>query len=368
MERRLAAILAADVVGYSRLMSADEAGTLAALRALRQDRLEPLIARHRGRVVNLMGDGFLVEFASAVDAVECALAWQRERESAEDRTFRFRIGVNLGDIIVEDGDIHGDGVNLAARLESLAEPGGVCISAGVHDQIDRRIDVSFTDIGEQQLKNIERPVRVWQWMPEGSVGKPASRAEPPAPAPTDEPSIAVLPFENMSGDPEQTYFADGNTDDIITELSKIPAVMVISRNSTFTYKGKAAKVRDVCDDLGVRYVLEGSVRKAGGRVRVSAQLIDGQSGGNLWAERYDEATASLRRSIGRNPEALWPHVFLAACLGYLEQKPEAAAELAEVRRINPDFFLASLGDLLPYKQSADAVRLSEGLRRAGLSI
>ncbi len=573
MERRLAAILVADVVGYSRLMGADEAGTLAALRTLRKDTIEPLIARHRGRIVKLMGDGMLVEFASVVDAAQCALAWQMERQGAEDQTLRFRIGVNLGDIIFEDDDIHGDGVNLAARLESLAEPGGICISAVVHDQIDRRIDVNFTDLGERELKNMDRPVRGWQWSPEGSNGNARIETALGPLALPDKPSIAVLPFNNMSGDPEQEYFADGITEDIITEISRIPEVMVISRNSTFTYKGKAAKVQDVCRDLGVRYVLEGSVRKAGERVRINAQLIDGRTGGHLWAERYDrgledifavqddvtekivralevklvsgaaahkareqthnpeaydcvlrgreqyrlfskdsnaaarelyeraialdpdyaepyaglaetyvqewfmgaeptldrafelaqqatardptlplvqealstvhlfkkqhaeaiatarrwielepsnadayatlagamhfageneevialiekamrlnpfypffyphyiglanfamrrfdEAVVALKRGVVRNPEALWPHVFLAACHSHLGENTQACAQLVEVWRINPEFSIASLLKLLPYKSSADVDLLVDGLRKAGLS-
>lgn len=573
MERRLAAILAADVVGYSRLMGADEAGTLAAMRVLRIDTIEPLVASHRGRIVKLMGDGVLVEFASVVDAVECALAWQMERQAAEDQTLRFRIGVNLGDIIFEDNDIHGDGVNLAARLESFAEPGKICISAVVHDQINRRIDASFIDLGDQELKNIDRPVRVWQWSPEASNGDASIQTEPSLLSLSEKPSIAVLPFNNMSNDPEQEYFSDGITEDIITEISRIPEVMVISRNSTFTYKDKAAKIQDVCRDLGVRYVLEGSVRKAGERVRISAQLIEGSSGGHLWAERYDrgledifavqddvtekivraleinlvggaaaheardqthdpeaydcvlrgreqyrlfskdsnaaarqlyeraitldpnyaepyaglaetyvqdwfigteptldrafelaqqavardptlpivhealstvhlfkkqhaeaiatarrwielepsnadayptlagalhfagendevialinkamrlnpfypfyyphyiglanfgmrrldDAVVAFKRGVARSPDALWPHVFLAVCHGHLGDDALARAQLAEVRRINPEFSIASLPDLLPYKNSADIDLVIDGLRNAGLS-
>ncbi len=341
VQRRLAAILAADVAGYSRLMGADEAGTLAAMRTLRKDTIEPLVASHRGRIVKLMGDGLLVEFASVVDAVGCALAWQNERQAAEDQTLRFRIGVNLGDIIFEEGDIHGDGVNVAARLEGLAEPGGVCISSVVHDQVYRRIDVDFTGLGERELKNIDRPVRIWQWSPEGSRGNVEIKAEPGALAIPDKPSIAVLPFDNMSGDPDQEYFADGIAEDIITDLSKFPWLMVVARNSSFSFKGQATDLRDVAKELGVRYVLEGSVRKSGNRVRITAQLIDARDGSHIWAERYnreledifdlqDEMTQSIsaaiapeiehleiRRALGERPENLdaWDYVQRAKSAG-----------------------------------------------------
>ena len=291
MERRLAAIMVTDVVGYSRLIRSDEEGTLAALKALRTDLIDPKIAEHHGRVVKLMGDGMLAEFASAVDAVRAAVEAQRavaERNAdlPEDKRIAFRVGINLGDVVVDGDDIHGDGVNVAARLEGLAEAGGICISGGVYDQVRDRIDFPFEDLGEHQVKNIDRPVRVWRWLAEGQATVAPRQVDAPLPLP-DKPSIAVLPFENMSGDPEQEYFSDGIAEDIITDLSKASGLFVIARNSAFTYKGRAVNVQEVSRDLGVRYVLEGSVRKAGNRVRITAQLIDGTTGGHLWAERYD---------------------------------------------------------------------------------
>jgi TolB-like protein len=284
--RRLAAIFADDVVGYSRLMGADEEGTHDRLTALLRELVEPKIAQHHGRIVKSTGDGFLAEFASVVDGVRCAVEVQREmaeRNADEplDRRITFRIGINLGDIIVERADIVGDGVNVAARLEALAEPGGICITRVVRDQVRDRLDFAFEDMGEQQVKNIARPVRVYRIrITENAPAKVA------LPLP-DKPSIAVLPFANMSGDPEQEYFADGMVEEIITALSRIRWLFVIARNSTFTYKGQAVDVKQVGRELGVRYVLEGSVRKAGGRVRITAQLIDAQSGTHLWADRFD---------------------------------------------------------------------------------
>jgi len=292
MERRLAAILAADLVGYSRLIRADEEGTLAALKALRGDLIDPKIAEHHGRIVKLMGDGMLVEFASVVDAVRAAVGMQQsvaERNAALSQAERmeFRIGVNLGDVVIDGDDIHGDGVNLAARLEGLAEPGGIYVAAAVYDQVRDRIDVAFEDLGEREVKNIDRPVRVWRWVHDNAASThDAAGATNPSPLP-DKPSIVVLPFDNMSRDPEQEYFSDGISEDIITDLSKVSGMLVIARNSAFSYKGKTFNIPDVCRDLGVRFALEGSVRKAGNRVRVTAQLIDGSSGGHLWAERYD---------------------------------------------------------------------------------
>jgi adenylate cyclase len=285
LERRLSAILAADVVGYSRLMGEDEAGTLSALTRLRKDLLEPLIAAHKGRVVKLMGDGFLVEFPSVVDAVNCAIAWQKgvaSRDSAQ--PLLFRIGVNLGDVIIEEGDIYGDGVNVAARLQEVAEPGEVCLSGTVFEHIGGRVDIAVADRGEQQLKNIAKPVRVYAVRVDRSNAGVGSTKPPSLP---DKPSIAVLPFSNMSGDADQEFFSDGITEDIITELSRFRSLFVIARNSSFAYKGRALNLRDVGRDLGVRYVAEGSVRRVGIRVRVTAQLIDARTGSHLWAERYD---------------------------------------------------------------------------------
>ena len=295
VERRLAAILAADVAGYSRLMERDEAGTLARLKTLRRDLIDPKIAEHKGRIFKTTGDGLLIEFPSVVEAVACAVAMQqqtaaRNDATAEDEGIQFRVGINSGDVIVEDGDIHGDGVNIAARLEGIAEPGGICVSGIVYDQVQGRLDCAFTDIGEQSLKNITRPIRVYRIGPKRPLPNPPPQAGegrvgvPPLP---DKPSIAVLPFANMSGDPEQEYFADGMVEEIITALSRVRWLFVIARNSTFTYKGQAIDVKQVGRELGVRYILEGSVRKAGGRVRITAQLIDATSGVHLWADRFD---------------------------------------------------------------------------------
>ncbi len=278
-QRRLAAIVSADVVGYSRLMGADEVGTLAALRAHRSGLIDPLIAEHGGRIVKTMGDGLLLEFPSVVNAVQCSIEMQnqmgaRNAEVPDSKRIIFRIGVNLGDIIIEGDDILGDGVNVAARLQEIAEPSGIAISRRVHEDVQDRLDASFVDAGEQTLKNIARPVQVWRWSPAGTSAansqEPVSDDALPLP---DNPSIAVLPFDNMSGDPEQDYFADGITEDIITELARFQNLVVIARNSTFTYKGKATRVKDVARDLGVHYVVEGSVRKAGNRVRVTVQMI-----------------------------------------------------------------------------------------------
>jgi adenylate cyclase len=296
LERRLAAILAADVVGYSLLMGADEAGTLGRLTTFRREVLEPLISSFRGRIVKLMGDGFLLEFSSPVDAVQCATAWHAAAADGHDRSpgagFRFRIGINIGDVLIEGDDIHGDGVNVAARLETLAEPGGTCISADAYRQVRGRVEFAFEDMGDQVLKNILEPVRAYRI----SSGQPRPRdrkAGDDAPAPSLTPSIAVLPFANMSGDREQEYFADGITEDIITDVSKVPTLFVIARNSSFAYKGKSPDVRQVCRDLGVTFVLEGSVRKAGSRVRITAQLVEGSKGGHVWAERYDRDLADI---------------------------------------------------------------------------
>jgi adenylate cyclase len=281
VERRLAAILAADVVGYTALMGKDEAGTLRRLTDLRQQVLEPLIAEHHGRIVKLIGDGLLVEFASLIDAVSCSVAWQaaveeHEAEQAEGCGLSFRIGVNLGDVIVEGGDIHGDGVNIAARLEALAEPGGICLSDDAYRQARGKTQANFEDLGEQSLKNVAETVRVYRVKTAASGTIAAKLAGKPLPLP-DKPSIAVLPFDNMSEEQGQEFFADGITEDLITALSKIRWFFVIARNSTFTYKGKAVEVTQVARELGVRYVIEGSVRKAGNRVRITAQLTTGSS-------------------------------------------------------------------------------------------
>src|SRR5437879_4516204 len=289
VERKLAAILAADIAGYSRLMGADEEGTLARLKAHRRELIDPKIAEHRGRIVKTTGDGLLVEFASPVEAVRCAGEIQRamrEREGPlpEDRRIEIRIGINLGDVIIDEDDVYGDGVNIAARLEALADPGGVVISSAVFEQVRDRVPDSFEDLGDQQVKNITRPVRVYRVTQLSTPASPMAMSPLPLP---DKPSIAVLPFANMSGDPEQEYFADGMVEEIITALSRIRWLFVIARNSSFTYKGQAVDVKEVGRELGVRYVLEGSVRKAAGRVRITAQLIDALSGMHLWADRFD---------------------------------------------------------------------------------
>ncbi len=296
--RRLAAILAADVVGYSRLIRADEEGTLARLKALRGELIDPSIARHNGRIVKTMGDGVLVEFPSVVDAVRSAVEVQqsvaaREAENTKERCIALRVGINLGDVVIDGDDIHGDGVNVAARLEGLADPGGICISGKVYEEVRDRLDLRFEDLGEKEVKNINRPIRVWRWASAASAraSGPARTGEPP-PLP-DKPSIAVLPFDNMSGDPDQEYLADGLAEDIITALSKISEMFVIARNSTFSYKGKSPDIRQVARELGVRTVLEGSVRRGGQRVRITAQLIDAATGGHLWAERYDRVVEDI---------------------------------------------------------------------------
>ena len=290
--RRLAAILAADVAGYSRLMGADEEGTLERLKALRRELLDPKIAEHKGRIVKTTGDGLLVEFASVVDAVRCAVAVQHampERNTgvATENRIELRIGINLGDVIVEGDDLYGDGVNIAARIEALADPGAVFVSNTVHDHVRDRLPFLFEDLGEQQVKNIARPVRVYRVRDAGAAAKSSSAPAPAALPLPDKPSIAVLPFANLSGDPEQEYFVDGMVEEIITALSRIRWLFVIARNSTFTYKSQAVNVKQVGRELGVRYVLEGSVRKAGNRVRITAQLIDALTGAHLWADRFD---------------------------------------------------------------------------------
>ncbi len=290
-ERRLAAILAADMVGYSRLMEADETGTLARLRTHRLELVDPVIAKNKGRIIKTTGDGMLVEFQSVADAVECAAEIQRRMarrntDVSPARWIQFRIGINLGDVIVEDGDIFGDGVNVAARLQELAAPNGICVSAAVRDQVGDRLDVAFEDLGEQNVKNIVRPIRIFRVLLDK---EPRARLEGVVeePSPATKPSLVVLPFVNMSGDSEQEFFVDGLTEDIITELSRFRDLLVISRNSAFVHKGKAIKVQDIAREFGVHYVVEGSVRKAGDRVRVTVQLIDAETDRHIWAERYD---------------------------------------------------------------------------------
>jgi len=293
VERRLTAILAADVAGYSRLMAADEEGTLAGLKTLRREVTDPKIKEHRGRIVNTTGDGLLCEFASVVDAVRCAVEVQREMAARNanvqiERRIDFRIGINLGDIMIDENDIFGDGVNVAARLEALAEPGGICVSRVVRDQVRDKLAFPFEDMGEQQVKNIARPVRAYRaLLAEKAVGPPTPSDMAVPSALPDRPSIAVLPFNNVSGDPEQEYFVDGITEDIITALSKWRWFLVIARNSTFAYKSKSVDLKEVARELGVRYVLEGSMRRAGQRVRITSQLINTATGTHLWAERYD---------------------------------------------------------------------------------
>jgi len=363
IQRRLAAILAADVVGYSRLMELDEAGTMAALKSLRKAVLEPLVARHQGRIFKTTGDGVLVEFASAVNAVQCATDLQRgvagaNSGRAEDRHIVLRIGINLGDVMVEGGDLFGDGVNIAARLEGLAEPRGISVSGGVYEQVRRKLDCHFDDLGQQLVKNIAEPVHVYRIRT--SLSSDAA-AEPTGLALPTKPSIAVLPFTNMSSDPEQDSFADGLTEDLITDLSRTAGLFVIARNSTFAYKGKFADVRQIARDLGVRYILEGSVRRAGGRVRINAQLIDPVKGDHLWAERFDrelqdifaiqdEVTAKIVEAlVGRlmtppprnRPKSMEAYELCLRVRSMAEESPLAAREgallLQRAIALDPDY-------------------------------
>ena len=361
-DRRLTAILAADVVGYSRLMAADESGTLAQLKAHRKELLEPKTAEHHGRIVKLMGDGTLMEFGSVVDAVNFAIDVQRAmvgRNSGvpDDRQITYRVGINIGDIIVDGDDIYGDGVNVAARLEQLADPGGICVSRNVFKHIKNKLDVSFQDMGEQQLKNIPEAVHAYRLvMSAKDLGPTAAGTDQSLPLP-DKPSIAVLPFDNMSGDPEQEFFADGMAEDIITALSRLRWLLVIARNSSFIYKGSALDIRQVSRELGVRYVLEGSVRKAGNRVRITAQLIDATNGNHIWADKYDReikdvfalqdeitqsVTAAIEpklvaaeglRSTGRQPQDLdaWGMVARAMSRFWHVTGPDVEAAIAQLK-------------------------------------
>jgi len=370
MERRLAAILAADVVGYSRLMESDEAGTIERLRSLRTELVEPAIAGRKGRIVKLMGDGLLAEFPSVVGAVECAADIQqrvsaRETEEPDDRRIRLRIGINLGDIVIEDDDIYGDGVNIAARLEGLAEPGSICISGAAFDAIEGKTVVAFSDAGEQSLKNIAKRIRVYSLAAPGGAGSPVSQA--PRRDTIIKPSVAILPFTNMSGDHEQGYFSDGITEDIITELARFGSVSVVARTSTFVYRDRAVNVSEAGKALGARYVLEGSIRKVASRIRLTAQLIDVETGKHVWAERYDRVledifqiqdeivhsivatlvgrleTADTERSLRKPPESLAAYDYYLRALQHERQYDyeghisEARALLEKAIALDPTF-------------------------------
>jgi TolB-like protein/Flp pilus assembly protein TadD len=369
LRRRLAAILAADVAGYSRLMGADEEGTLARLKAHRRDLVDPKINEHHGRIVKATGDGVLVEFASVVDAVRCAAEIQRgmtERNAEVPPAARieFRVGINVGDVILDGDDIYGDGVNVAARLEGLAEPGGICASGRVQEDVRGKLDIAFEDGGEQRLKNIALPVRVFRLRRPGNVPAPAPELSIP-----DKPSIAVLPFENMSGDQDQEYFADGVVEDIITALSRFKELFVIARNSSFVYKGRAVDVRQIAGELGVRYVLEGSVRRAGSRVRITGQLIDASTRMHLWADRFDGALedvfdlqdrvtehvvgallptlrrAEIERARRKPPASLEAYDYLLRSLPHIVantpgEVDDAVGHLNEALRLDPDYVYA----------------------------
>jgi adenylate cyclase len=375
VERRLAAILCADVVGYSRLMGADEEKTLAVLKGHRRELIDPLIDQHRGRIFKTTGDGMLIEFASVVDAVRCAVVVQQGMEDRnanlpESERIRFRVGINLGDVIVDEGDMFGDGVNVAARIEALAAPDEICVSASVREQVGEKLPIRFADLGEHGVKNIARPVRVYRVEKGGAppIGLVVDPTKVPLPLP-DKPSIAVLPFQNMSGDPDQEYFADGMVEEIITALSRVRWLFVIARNSSFTYKGRAVDVKQVSRELGVRYVLEGSVRKGGNRVRITAQLIDAATGAHLWADRFDglledvfelqdnvassvtgviEPTlrqAEIERARRKRPDSLdaydlylraLPHAFTAMP----EDADKALALLIKAVELEPDYAVA----------------------------
>jgi adenylate cyclase len=378
VERRLAAILAADVAGYSRLMGADEEGVLARLKAARKSLFDPTIAAHRGRIVKTTGDGMLVEFASAVDAARCAIEVQRDMVEQNAtvppaQRIEFRIGIHVGDIIVDDNDIFGDGVNIAARLEGIAEPGGVCISDDAHRQIRGKVDTAFEDMGPQSLKNIAEPMRAWRLRMNAS-GSAAAPMEPPvditqALALPDKPSIAVLPFENMSGDPEQEYFADGMVEEIITALSRFKWLFVIARNSSFTFKGRAVDIKEVGRRLGVRYVLEGSVRKTSGRIRITGQLIDAVTGTHLWADRFerdltdifalqDEVTVAVVSAV--QPKLLQTEIAMAA-----RRRPEnLTAYDLYLRAMQPYYLTTREGVAETIRLAHRAFELDPGFGRA----
>jgi TolB-like protein/class 3 adenylate cyclase len=366
VERRLAAILAADVAGSCRLIGIDEEGTLAQLKALRKTLFDPKIADHRGRIVKNTGDGALVEFASVVDAVRCADEIQRgvaeqNTDVPQDKRIELRIGIHVGDIIIEDHEIFGDGVNIAVRLEGIAEPGGVSISDDAHRQIRGKVDIVFEDLGSQSLKNITEPMRVWR-IRIGPISSPAqvtkSLTETAQPlAFPDKPSIAVLPFQNMSGDPEQEYFADGMVEEIITGLSRSKLLFVIARQSTFTYKGKAVDIKQVGRELGVRYALEGSVRKAGNRLRITGQLIDAATGAHLWADRFD----SLLEDIFDLQDRVTSSV-IGAISPRLERAEIARAQRKPTESLQAyDYYLRALSSFYQFtrEQNIEALRLSQ---------
>jgi adenylate cyclase len=334
MEHRLAAIVAADMVGYSRLMEADERGTLARLRTYRIELIDPVFDKNNGRIIKTTGDGLLVEFQSVADAVRSSIEIQQRmrRHNSDvpaDRRIEFRIGINLGDIIFEDGDVFGDGVNIAARVEQLAEVGGICVTAAVHSQVDGRVKAAFEDLGEQPLKNITRPVQVYRVLPGADAAAPSGGGTASQKTAVIRPSIAVLPLANMSGDPEQEFFADGLTEDILTELSRRRELFVISRTSSFVYKGKSTNLREVAQKLGARYLVEGSVRKAADRVRIAVQLIDTATDGHIWAERYDrklDDIFAVQDEITRSIVATLPGRLEAAQLDQLARlKPSSMA-------------------------------------------
>ena len=363
VERKLAAILAADVVGYSRMMSKDETGTLARLKALRRGLFEPKTKEYRGRIFKTTGDGALVEFKSAVDAVNCAVDIQHalaERETgiAEDHRIQLRVGVSLGDVIVEGSDLYGNGVNVAARMEGLAEPGGICISSNVHEHVRGVAGLTFDDLGKQEVKNIAEPVHAYRVIVgSGDVAKPGRQPADAATSPPDKPSIAVLPFQNMSGDPEQEYFADGMVEEIITALSRFSWLLVMARNSSFVYKGRAVDVRRVAQELGVRYVLEGSVRRASQRIRITGQLIDATTGAHIWADRFDGGAEDIFDLQDKITECV---------VGAIEPSLRKA-EIERARRKRPDslaaydLFLRALTPLhkLRPEANAEALRLLE---------
>jgi adenylate cyclase len=371
--RRLAAIVAADVAGYSRLMGLDEVGTARVLRE-HLTVTDALVAKHGGRLVKTTGDGVLLEFPSVVDAVECAVAVQavmaeRNNGVPVDRRMLYRIGINLGDILIEGDDILGDGVNVAARLEGIAEPGGICISSSAYDQVRGKVAVEFADLGEQRLKNIDRPVRVYAATLSSHVGtvapQPAS-SQPEVQKPLalpNKPSIAVLPFQNMSGDPEQEYFSDGMVEEIITALSRFKSLFVIARNSSFTFKGKAVNIKQVARDLGVRYVLEGSVRRSGNRVRITGQLIDATTGAHLWADRFDgelEDVLDLQDQVAQSVVGAIAPAMEKAEIDRAKRKPNASLDAYDLylRGLTPLYQSdrqANEGALRLFKDAIDLV-------------